>query len=291
MGIVTRADIVRVLLSIVPYAPSSIIDAVSGYVELLVNYSPLSPDDDATGVVFAISMKFLDECYDGASPRDVFMDIIKSMSNDLEQPFPDYKNVYDAELRRELIKELSFRWCLFTNVSNHISTARRPDISVQELEDYFVDLDVCDVPSPVPQDDNSSCTDGVEEESVSTVDLPEVCIEDHTNCDPSEAASPENAPPHVDLQPTKFEPFKIKVRPSKISDLTPDSNGTYLEAKRFRKRRPLSFYRTFYASWSNGIDAGASGNISSPLLLFRGRKPKWRKLNGYDLTIPWRHKV
>lgn len=293
MGVVTRAEVRSVLTTIVPYAPSSIIDAVSGFVEILVNYAPLSPSDDVCAVTFSICMKFLDECYNGASPRDVFMDVIHSMSCDLLQPFPEYTNIYDLDLRSELIKELSFRWCLYNNISNHVDYAARPQMSVQELEDYFSDLDICNV--PLSPSTNSTDEDLEDHETVS---------DEGFDSNPSSKGSEDVAtqlPPvlastDVSLLPPeqiKFEPFQHTARPARIAEITSSSNGSHIVRvpRSIRNRRPLSFYRQFYAEWKNGLRRRSNQDVPVKLLLFTARKPKWRKLEGYDVTIPWRPKV
>lgn len=292
MCVVTRAEVRSVLTTIVPYAPSSIIDAVSGFVEILVNYAPLSPSDDVSAVTFSICMKFLDECYNGASPRDVFMDIIHSMSCDLLQPFPDYNSVYDVDLRRELIKELSFRWCLYENISNHIDYAVKPQLSVKELEDYFSDLDVCNVSSSsTTTDEDLEVPDSIPDEGFD----PSPLSEGPSDCVPQPVS---NDPPKICevLQPDKqikFRPFKHATRPAQISKLTEVSNGAHTNRvpRSSRLRRPLSFYRQFYAEWKNKLELRSNGNVPVKLLLFTARRPKWRKLEGYDITIPWRPKV
>lgn len=293
MGVVTRAEVRSLLTTIVPYAPSSILDAVSGFVEILVNYAPLSPSDDVAAVTFSISMKFLDECYNGASPRDVFMDVIHSMSRDLLQPFPEYTSVYDVNLRRELIKELSFRWCLYENISNHIDYAVKPQLSVKDLEDYFSDLDTCNVPSPasVTTDEDPEDPETISDEGFGPSPLsegPSDCVSQ-----PVSTITPEvRIGPTVDKQ-QKFRPFKHSTRPKRVTDLTETSNGTHTSRvpRSLRARRPLSFYRQFYAEWKNNLESRSNENVPVKLLLFTARKPKWRKLEGYDITIPWRPKV
>lgn len=293
MCVVTRAEVRSVLTTIVPYAPSSILDAVSGFVEILVNYAPLSPSDDVCAVTFSICMKFLDECYNGASPRDVFMDVIHSMSCDLLQPFPEYTSVYDADLRCELIKELSFRWCLYENISNHIDYAVKPHLSVKDLEDYFSDLDTCNVPSPasVTTDEDLEDLETISNEGFDSSPLsegPSDCVSQ-----PISTVTPEIRECLAVKQQQKFRPFKHRARPTRIADLTDSSNGAHINRvpRSLRVRRPLSFYRQFYAEWKNNLELRSNRNVPVKLLLFTARKPKWRKLEGYDITIPWRPKV
>lgn len=286
MGVVTRAEVRSVLTTIVPYAPSSIIDAVSGFVEILVNYSPLSPSDDVCAVTFSICMKFLDECYNGASPRDVFMDVIHSMSCDLLQPFPIYTDVYDLHLRSELIKELSFRWCLYENISNHIDYAVRPPLSVHELEEYFSDLDLCNVPSPTlttstdeDLEDPETIADEGFDSSPLSEGLSDACLPSPTTvC----LSADEDLPPSSKYE--KFVPFHHSTRPARVAELTGSSNGAYLPRvpRSLRRRLPLSYYRQFYAEWKNILERRSNPEF----LLFTARKPKWRKLEGYDITIP-----
>lgn len=291
---ITLAEVLKIVLSIAPLAPTSIVDAISGYVTLLTNYSPLTPEDDVVSVAFAICMRFLDDCYNGASPRDVFEEIITSMSADLLQPFPDYRSVYDSATRGELVKELSFRWQLYVNISHH-TQCRRPEMTVLELQDYFQDLDECNISNSsedttLPSEDSSEVYQSQEDLSVN-VGLPT----------PTESQET----PAVTIDP-KIIPFEYIPTPNPVqtnlvcddymvSTITSGSNGSHSATVR-PCGRPLSEYRVFFASWKNGFrkDPSTEEEIRrlSPvkLLLFTGRKPKWKRLSNYDITIPWRWK-
>lgn len=291
---ITLAEVLKIVLSIAPLAPTSIVDAISGYVTLLTNYSPLTPEDDVVSVAFTICMRFLDDCYNGASPRDVFEEIITSMSADLLQPFPDYRSVYDSITRGELIKELSFRWQLYINISHH-TQCRRPEMTVSELQDYFQDLDECNISNSsedttLPSEDSSEVCQSQEDLSVN-VGLP---------------APVESEEPSAVTMDPKIISFEYFPTPSpiqtnavcddyRVSTISHRSNGSH-SATIQPHGRPLSEYRVFFASWKNGYRDRSSTRDEirrlSPvkLLLFTGRKPKWKRLSNYDITIPWRWK-
>lgn len=290
---ITRAQAKAVVLSIAPYAPSSIVDAISGYVELLANYAPPTTKDEQLQMCFCITMKFLDECYEGASPRHVFDSIILSMSKDLDQDFPPYAGVTDLATQSELLKELNFRWRLYGNLINHTNSVRKPSISVGYLEEYFTELN-----SPIVSDSQPQLPT---EDDVAEVDEVLICDGDVLRFVPaasSAAQSTSISAVSSTARNTKKAPEctptnrRIIQSVRTISDIDNSSNGSRVINNIRLRNRSLAYYRSFYAEWKNksGLHDNQSVHIPAKLLLFSGRRPKWRRLTGYDVTIPWRHK-
>lgn len=291
---ITRAQAKAVVLSIAPYAPSSIVDAVSEFVKILASYSPPTSRDETLQMCFTISLKFLDECYDGASPRAVFDSIIDSMAQDLLQPFPEYIGVSDLETRRELCKELRFRWSLYENLQKHVAV-KKPSLTVNELEDYFIAEDLKKT-EPVAEDvelsDECSVLDFIDGQlqfvKADVIEQNDELIRPTTTVvvlsSPTTSRSSSSSSEHLQLdQP--IDPADDKQSFDRMSGLKalppgPSSTSPVL------KQRPYSYYRTFYASWVNQLSSGRRVR----LLLFAGRRPRWKKLSGYDIALPWRFK-